>query len=58
MKSLTVPKWKGDHIARNFVIGLPKTLGGYNFIWIVMDRVTKFVYFFPIQTTYNIDQCA
>ena len=35
----------------DFVSGLPKSLEGYDSIWVIVDRVTKSAYFLPIKTT-------
>lgn len=30
----------------NFVVALPTTMGGYDSIWMVIDRLTKFTFYF------------
>lgn len=37
----------------DFITGLPRTLKGYDFIWVVIDRLMKLVHFLPVKTTYN-----
>ncbi|WMV30101.1 hypothetical protein MTR67_023486 [Solanum verrucosum] len=42
----------------NFVVGLPKTLGKFDSIWVVVDRLTKSPHFIPIIIDYNAEQLA
>ncbi|RVW46074.1 Transposon Ty3-G Gag-Pol polyprotein [Vitis vinifera] len=53
LQPLAIPEWKWEHITMDFVIGLPRTLGGNNAIWeivrmhgvpvsIVSDRDPRF----------------
>jgi hypothetical protein len=39
-----------------FIIGLPRTLKGYDVIWVIMDRLTKVAHFIPVKTTYKVSQ--
>jgi hypothetical protein len=41
LQPLQIPQWKWDEIGMNFIVGLPRTQVGYDFIWVVMDRLTK-----------------
>ncbi|EOY08667.1 Retrotransposon protein, Ty3-gypsy subclass, putative [Theobroma cacao] len=58
LQPLPVPEWKWEHIAMDFVTGLPRTSGGYDSIWIVVDRLTKSAHFLPVKTTYGAAQYA
>jgi IS30 family transposase len=58
LQLLQVPKWKWEEIAMNFIMGLPKTQPGYDFIWVIVDRLTKVAHFIPIKTTYSKPQLA
>ncbi|KAK6284671.1 hypothetical protein POUND7_003623 [Theobroma cacao] len=40
----------------DFVTGLPRTNGGYDSIWIVVDRLTKSAHFLSVKTTYGATQ--
>jgi hypothetical protein len=42
----------------NFIVGLPRTQLGYDFIWVIMDRLTKVAHFVPVKTTYSGPQLA
>ena len=37
----------------DFVVGLPTTTGGYDFIWVVVDRVTKSAHFLLVKMGYS-----
>jgi hypothetical protein len=47
-----VPKWKLEEIAMDFIMGLLRTQSRYNFIWVIVDRLTKVAHFIPVKTTY------
>ncbi|GJZ76892.1 putative reverse transcriptase domain-containing protein [Tanacetum coccineum] len=42
-----IPVWKWERITMDFVSGLPRTLSGYNTIWVIVDRLTKLAHFLP-----------
>ena len=42
----------------DFVVGLPKTLGKYDSIWVIVDRLTKSAQFIPVKVTYNAEKLA
>ncbi|GJR26904.1 putative reverse transcriptase domain-containing protein [Tanacetum coccineum] len=44
-----IPQWKWDNITIDFVIKLPKLSQGHDTIWMIVDRLTKFVIFIPIR---------
>jgi hypothetical protein len=48
-----VPEWKWEEIAVDFTVGLPRTQLGYDFIWVIVDQLTKVSHFIPIKTTYS-----
>jgi hypothetical protein len=51
LQPLSIPKWKWDQIAMDFVIGLPRATSGQDAIWVVIDRLTKSAHFVPYKTT-------
>ena len=55
---LSIPEWKWERIAMDFVVGLPKTLGKFDSIWVIVDRLTKSTYFIPVKVTYNAEKLA
>lgn len=42
----------------DFVVGLPTTVGGYDSIWVVVDRLTKSAHFIPVRVKYTAEKLA
>jgi hypothetical protein len=42
----------------DFIISSPCTSCGYNYIWVIVDRLTKSAHFIPVATTYKVNQYA
>ena len=40
----------------DFVTKLPKTSGGYDTIWVIVDRLTKSTHFLPIKETDRMEK--
>ena len=40
----------------DFVTGLPKTRQNHDFVWVIVDRLTKVAHFIPVNTTYTMDK--
>ena len=53
LQRMSIPEWKWERIAMDFVVGLPKTLGKFDSIWVVVDRLTKSTHFIPVRIDYN-----
>ncbi|WMV38958.1 hypothetical protein MTR67_032343 [Solanum verrucosum] len=58
LQRMPIPEWKWEMIAMDFVVGLPKTLGKFDSIWVVVDRLTKSAHFIPVRIDYNAEQLA
>jgi hypothetical protein len=58
LKLLLIPKWKWDEITMDFILGLPKTPTGEDFIWVGVDRLTKSAHFIPIKGKDPMDKLA
>ena len=50
---MKIPKWKWEEVGMDFIVGLPRTQGGYDSIWVIVDWLTKVAHFIPVKTTYN-----
>ena len=44
-----IPEWKWEMITMDFITKLPKTPSGFDTIWVIIDRLTKFAHFLPIK---------
>ncbi|GJV66170.1 putative reverse transcriptase domain-containing protein [Tanacetum coccineum] len=44
-----IPQWKWENITMDFMTKLPKTATGQDTIWVIVDRLTKFVHFLPMR---------
>ncbi|GJR65778.1 putative reverse transcriptase domain-containing protein [Tanacetum coccineum] len=53
-----IPQWKWDNITMDFVTKLPKSSQGYDTIWVIVDRLTKFVIFTPMRETDSMEKLA
>ena len=42
----------------DFETGLPRTLGGNNAIWVIVDRLTKSAHFLPMKVNFSMDRLA
>ena len=42
----------------DFVVGLPKTMGKYDSIWVIVDRLTKSSHFISVMVTFNAEKLA
>ena len=45
---LVIPQWKWEHITMDFVVALPRTKGGHDIIWVIVDHLSKSAHFLPI----------
>jgi hypothetical protein len=53
VQSLKIPEWKWEEIRMDFIVGLPHTQAGYDYIWVIVDRLTKVSHYIPVKITYS-----
>ena len=58
LQPLEIPEWKWEEIAMDFVVGLPVAPGGFDSIWVIVDRLTKSAHFLPVKTKYGASDYA
>ena len=58
LQPLKIPEWKWEDIAMDFVVGMPRTTGQFDSVWVIVDRFTKSAHFLPVRTNFSIDQYA
>ena len=54
LQEMPLLEWKWEHITMDFVVRLPSTQRGYDFIWVVVDRLTKSTHFILVKATYTV----
>jgi len=57
LRPLAVPHLPWNDLSMDFITGLPES-GGYNAILVVVDRLTKMVYFLPCRDSYSAEDIA
>jgi len=58
LQQLDIPEWKWDSIAMDFVTHLPKSVRGHDAVWVIVDRLTKSVHFFPVNLRISMAKLA
>nr|GEU90886.1 reverse transcriptase domain-containing protein [Tanacetum cinerariifolium] len=51
-----ISEWKWENITIDFVTRLPRTLSGYNSIWVIVDRLIKSAHFLPMKKTDSMEK--
>ncbi|CAH1440273.1 unnamed protein product [Lactuca virosa] len=51
-----IHEWKWERITMDFITKLPKTSGGLDTIWVIVDRLTKSAHFLPIKETDKMEK--
>nr|GEY93042.1 putative reverse transcriptase domain-containing protein [Tanacetum cinerariifolium] len=51
-----IPVWKWERITMDFVSGLPRTSGGHDTIWVIVDRLTKLAHLLPMKKTDSMEK--
>ena len=58
LQHLPIPSWKWEDISMDFIVGLPNTSQNHDFIWVIVDQLTKTAHFIPVHTTYKASKYA
>jgi hypothetical protein len=58
LQPLSILGWKWEEIVMDFIVGLPTTKRGFDSIWVIVDRLTKFAHFIPVKVNYHQHQYA
>ncbi|GJW08538.1 putative reverse transcriptase domain-containing protein [Tanacetum coccineum] len=53
-----IPEWKWEKITMDLVTKFPRSSGGYDAIWVIVDRLTKSAHFLPIREDYKTEKLA
>ena len=55
---LPIPVWKWEKITMDFVTSLPRTQRQHDAIWVIVDRLTKFARFLPVNVEDSLEKLA
>ena len=55
---LSIKEWKWDDIRVDFIVGLPMMAHKFNFIWVIVDRLSKSAHFIPVNTRFDARKYA
>jgi len=58
LQRMELPTWKWEHIAMDFVVGLPRNRKGNDAIWVIVDRLTKSAHFIPYRVGHSVGEMA
>nr|GEW11311.1 hypothetical protein [Tanacetum cinerariifolium] len=53
-----IPEWKWEKIIMNFINKLPRIRSGHDWIWVIVDRLTKSAHFLAIREDYKTEKLA
>ncbi|GKB97101.1 putative nucleotidyltransferase, ribonuclease H [Tanacetum coccineum] len=53
-----IPEWKWDKITMDLITKLPRSRGGYDAIWVIVDRLTKSAHFLAIREDFSTKKLA
>ncbi|KAH0720092.1 hypothetical protein KY284_005122 [Solanum tuberosum] len=57
-QEINIPTWKWEVINMNFITSLPHTRIQHDYIWVIIDRVTKSAHFLVVKTTDSAEDYA
>ncbi len=58
LQPLPIPARRWESISMDFITQLPRTLTGYDAIWVVVDRLSKYAHFVPTTTDISAEEPA
>jgi len=57
-QNIDILEWKLEMINMDFITGSSWCRTQHDYIWVIMDRMTKLAHFLPIKTTFSEDDYA
>ena len=55
LNPLPIPQWMWDNITMDFVSGFPLKQQKHDYVWVIIDRLTKSTHFIPVRIDYSMD---
>ena len=56
LNPLPIHQWKWDNIFMDFMSGFPLMQQKHDFVWVIVDRLTKSAHFIPVKIDYLMDR--
>ena len=57
-QNIELPELKWEMINMDFIIGLPNSRRQHDYIWVIVDKMTKSVHVLLVKTTYSTEDYA
>ncbi|WMV50028.1 hypothetical protein MTR67_043413 [Solanum verrucosum] len=54
-QDIDIPTWKLEDVNMDFIVGLPRTRRQHDYIWVIIDRITKSAHFIPIKVSFSAE---
>ncbi|GJZ44848.1 retrotransposon protein, putative, ty3-gypsy subclass [Tanacetum coccineum] len=51
-----IPEWKWERVTMDFITKLPRSISGYDMIWVIIDKLNKLAHFLAIREDYKMDK--
>ncbi|KAA3487486.1 integrase [Gossypium australe] len=58
LQHVMIPEWKWERISMYFILGLPLTSKRKDYIWVIIDILTKSTHFLPVRSDYPLEKLA
>ena len=55
LNPLPIPQWKWDNITMDFVSGFLLTQQKHDYVWVIVDKLTKLAHFLLVRMDYSMD---
>ena len=56
LQLLEVAEWKWEHVTMDFVTHIPQTPRRHDAVWVIMDRLMKWVHFLAMRMTFTLEE--
>jgi hypothetical protein len=56
LQPLIIPVWKWHDISIDFIVSLPMTACKFDLISVIVDRLSKYAHFIPVNTNYKVQK--
>ena len=57
-QDIELPLWKWEVINIDFIIGIPRSQNQFDYIWVIIDRMTKSTHFQLVRTNFSVEDYA